>query len=444
MRTIKSKFTTSLGLALLLGTVGVASANTVTYRINMSVQTALGNFNPGTDRVLVAGNFTTPDWIAPATTAFVLTNDPGNPDIYQNTFTSDIAVAGWENHKFIIDVGGTATALNWETIADRFFQVAVADEVLPVVYYNDVSNPNTLVATQVTFSVNMAVQDALGNFDPATDFVYVAGDAFNNNWNAGAQVLTNSLVDPEIWTGTFEITNTVGATVNYKFIMNTFLAGAVWENNGVGPGGAQNRQFIFTNETTNLPEVYFNNITPTSTLVATQVTFKVNLAAQIARGEFDPNFGTVTVAGDAFNNNWSAVAQPLTQTPTNSSVWSGTFEITNTVGAQVNYKYVLSGATWENDGVGPNGIQNRQFAFTNEATVLPDVHFNNLGNLGALTISPVAAGQVTLNWTGGPLIRVQTNAPLTGTWGDVPETLGASTANVSVGSGNVYFRLIGP
>jgi hypothetical protein len=435
-------FVLTAGLALFSSAL-VASANLVTYQIDMSVQTTLGNFIPGTDRVLVAGNFSTPDWIAPATTAFVLTNDPGNPNIYLGTFNNDIPNTSWENHKFIIDVGGTATTLNWELGGNRFFQVSAGDQTLPVVFFNDITNVSTIVTTQVTFSVNMGVQQALGNFNPDTDFVYVAGDPLNG-WTPGASTLTNSLADTNVWINTFSITSTVGTTVNFKFIMNTFLAGQQWENNGVGPGGAQNRQFTFTNEATTLPTVYFNNITNSSSLITTQVTFKVNLAAQIAAGTFDPNIGTVSVAGDAINN-WNPLSSVLAQTGTNSSLWSGTFDITNTVGAPVNYKFVLNGGgTWENNGVGPNGANDRQMIFTNLATVLPDVHFNNLDNLGALTISPPSGGQVTVNWTAGPLIRLQTNAPLTGTWGDVPGTLGASSAIVPSGTANTYFRLVGP
>lgn len=433
----------STGLALLSSALA-AAANLVTYQIDLSVQTSLGNFNPGTDRVLVAGNFSTPDWIAPATTAFILTNDPGNnPNLYKNTFNNDIAPSGFENHKFIIDVGGTLGALNWESGGNRFFQVTAGDQTLPVVFFNDITNANTIITTQVTFSVNMGVQRALGNFDPNTDFVYVAGDPLNN-WTPGSSTLTNSLADTNVWTGTFNVTSTSGTTVNHKFIMNTFIGGQQWENNGVGPNGAQNRQFTFTNVATILPTVYFNNITNSSSLVTTQVTFKVNLAAQIAQGTFDPNVGTVSVAGDILNN-WNPLASPLTQSGTNSSLWSGTFNVTNTVGAPVNYKFVLNGGgTWENNGVGPNGANDRQMIFTNAATVLADAYFNNVGNLGALTISPVTAGQVTVTWTAGPLIRLQTNAPLTGVWGDVAGTLGTSSATVTVSPANTYFRLIGP
>jgi hypothetical protein len=435
-----------LGLALLLGATLSATANLVTYQVNMSAQTTLGNFVPGVDRLLVAGSFSTPDWINPATTQFVLTNDPGNnPEIYTGTFNNDVGAGNWENHKFIIDVGGVATTFNWETISgNRFFQTTAGDQMLPVIYFNDVTNANSLVITQVTFAVNMGVQETLGNFNPVTDFVYVAGDVFNNNWAVGAQVLTNSLSDPDVWQGTFDLTNTVGGVVNYKFIMNTFANGVTWENNGVGPNGAQNRQFTYTNEATVLPTAYFNNITNTTSIVITQVTFKVNLAAQIARGTFDPNADTVTVAGDAINN-WSPTVSMLTQTPTNTSVWSGTFDITNTVGNAINYKFTLNnGATWENNGVGPNGANDRQFIFTNVTTVLPDVYFNNLGNLGALAISPVNVGQVTVSWTAGPLIRLQTNAAPMGVWADVDGTLGGSSAIFNINGGGLYFRLIGP
>lgn len=445
MNSFRQKTALTTGFVL-FSAILVASAYLVTYQIDMSVQTALGNFNPGSDRVLVAGSFSTPDWIAPATTAFVLTNDPGTPGLYKNTFNNDVATGGFENHKFIIDVGGTATTLNWEPLNNnnRFFQVTAGNQTLPVVFYNDVTNANTIVVTQVTFTVNMSVQNALNTFNPATDLVYVAGDVFNNNWAPGTQVLTNSQVNPALWQGTFNLTNTVGGTVNYKFIMNTFASGLVWENNGVGPNNADNRQFTFTNQATVLPAVYFNNVTSSSSLVTTQVTFKVNLAAQIARGTFDPNFGTVSVAGDIINN-WNPLASPLAQTLTNASVWSGTFDVTNTVGAPVNYKFVLNGGgTWEANGVGPNNANDRQFNFTNVTTVLPDVYFDNLNNLGALTLSPISAGQITVNWTAGPLVRLQTNAPLTGAWGDVPGTLGANTATLNVGNLNTYFRLIGP
>jgi hypothetical protein len=190
--------------------------------------------------------------------------------------------------------------------------------------------------------------------------------------------------------------------------------------------------------------VYFNNITNATSLVTTQVTFKVNLAVQIARGIFDTNIGTVSVAGDAINN-WSAVATPLTQTPTNPYVWSAAVNITNTVGGPVNYKFVLNGGgTWEADGIGPNGANDRQFIFTNVATVLPDVYFSNIRDLGLLSIGPVTGGQFPVSWTAGPLVRLQTNNAIIGTWWDVEGSQGVGTLNFSTGGSGTFFRLTGP
>ena len=432
------------GLSIASAAISSALANTITYQIDMSVQTTLGNFNPASDRVLVAGTFSNPNWIPPATTAFALTNDPGNPGIYRNAFESDITVANWQDHKFIIDSGGTATTLNWEAGGNRFFQVAAVDEVLPVVFFNNISNANNIVTTQVTFRVNMGVQIALGNFIPPNgDVVYVAGDPLNN-WTAGASVLAPNGTDTNIYEGTFNVTTTVGTTVNYKYIMNTFVGGQQWEVNGVGPNGVQNRQFAFTNVATTLPLVYFNNITNSSSLVATQITFAVNLAERIARGTFDPGAGTVSVAGDAINN-WSPITSYLTQSASNPSLWTGTFTITNTVGAPVNFKYVLNGGgTWENNGVGPNGANDRQLTFANVATTLPDVFFNNLGNLGPLTNTAPSGGLVSVSWAGGPLIRLQTNSSLSGVWVDVPGSLGVNAIDVNASGSPLFFRLIGP
>lgn len=439
-RPIRSAFVTGILLTTL--PASIALANLVTFQINMGVQSSLGNFNPGNgDLVRLAGNFSPVDWV----TTNVLTQSVGDPNVYEGTFNNDIATAGFVNYKFIIDPGGNspAASLNWELGGNRFFQVTAGDQVLPVVYFNNVSNVTSLVTTQVTFRVNMGVQIALGNFIPDNgDVVYVAGDPLNN-WTEGASVLAPDVGDTNIYLGTFPITNTVGSLVSYKFIMNTFVGGQQWEVNGVGPNGAQNRQFTFTNEATTLPIAYFNNLTNTSSLITTQITFAVNLAPQIARGTFDPFLNTVSVAGDAINN-WSPITSYLTQDSVNPSLWIGTFDITNTVGAAVNYKFVLNGGgTWEDNGVGPGGANDRQFAFPDSATALPDVFFNNLGNLGPITNSPPSGGLINVSWAGGPFIRLQTNSAPTGVWVDVPGSQGLSAIDVEAGA-PLYLRLIGP
>jgi hypothetical protein len=346
-----------------------------------------------------------------------------------------MAVSSFENHKFVINPGGTFSALMWESIGNRFFQVPTGATNLAVVFFNDVSNVTSSATIPVTFQVNLGVQMQLGNFDPATDFAFVAGDALNN-WSQTASMLTQSLVDTNIWEGTFEITDTVGATANYKFIMNTFVGGVTWENNGVGPNGAQNRQFVFPDAATNLPSVYFNNISNANSLAVAPITFTVNMIVQNALGFFTPGLDGVFVAGDAINN-WAAAASPLTQSLADPNVYSGTFSVTNVAGGLVSYKFELnSGVTWES-------INNRQFAMPTVAGNLPTSYWNDVANLGTLTISNSGGGQATLSWTGGARTRLQSSSNLSAGWTDVPNTQGSNSASVNITGHNSY-RVIGP
>ena len=325
-------------------------------------------------------------------------------------------------------------------VGNRFFQVLSGATNLAVVYWNNITNANVLVTTQVTFRLNLSVQMALGNFDAANDLAFVAGDW---NWSSTASPLSQSLADTNIWEGTFTLTNIPGTTVNFKYIMNTFAHGVVWEANGVGPGGANNRQFAFPSTATNLPVEFFNNVTSATSVVVSPITFLVNMIVENALGNFTPGADTVTVSGDAIDN-WDGTIVQLTQSLTNVNVYAGTFNVTNLAGGTVHYKYTINGGSiWEDNNVGPGGAQNREFVMPTTATNLPGVDFNNLADLGLLSISNSAAGQVTINWTGGTRIRVQ-EAPILGAgWLDVTNTQGSNSATVNI-SGKNNFRLIGP
>ena len=252
--------------ALLLGTLLTASGNQITYQINMGVQRALGNFNPAAgDTVVVSGTFSTTDW----TTTSVLLPAGGATNIYVGTFSNDVAAGSFENHKFIINPHGNSSGaqLVWESGNNRFFQVGATNQTLPIVYFNNITNASSTVVTQITFRVNLEAQAALGQFDPATDSVAVAGDAINN-WDVATAPLTNSLLQPNLWRGTFGVTNSTGTTLNYKFIIHRQGGENVWESDGVGPGGAQNRQFIFTGGALMLPLADFNNTQPARPFIA--------------------------------------------------------------------------------------------------------------------------------------------------------------------------------
>ena len=160
-----------------------AAANQVTYLVDLSVQRAMGNFNPADgDTVLVSGTFSTTDW----TTTSVLSPSGGDSNIYTGTFSNNVATGNFEQHKFIINPGGNSSAgqLVWESGNNRFFQVTAGNQTLPVVYFDNVTNPPTPPTTNnyppsdfiagadmshlrffedrgVTYRVNGQIQDAL-------------------------------------------------------------------------------------------------------------------------------------------------------------------------------------------------------------------------------------------------------------------------------------------
>jgi len=422
----------SIAAGCLLWQATVSGANVpVTFNVNMSVQKAMGNFDPDGrgDTVLVAGS-----WDGWAVTNTM--SQSSEPDVY--TLTLYLSEGSWPNYKFVINPYGSSSGpnLRWESRDNRWFQVPIGGTNLPVVYFNDAAS--AVVAADITFQIDMSVQIGLGNFNPDSDLVFVAGD-----WNWGALStgpFERSTENTNIWTFTHRQTNSIGALVNYKFII--YRSGSsVWENDGVGPGGARNRQFLFPAGDTNLPVVFFNNISNIVSVVVTPVTFQVNLAVQDAYGNFTPENDTVMVAGEF--NDWNAGAWQLAPTDTNQDLFVGTFNVTNTVGSTVNYKFVLNnGARWERDGLGPGGAQNRQFIFTNVPIALPTVFFDGTNDLGTISIGGVETNHLTLGWLPGVKVRLQSSTNLTD-WVDVPGTQGEGAVSIPV-AGTKFFRLIGP
>ena len=361
MKTLATRNRVTLAtLGLVLGLAGTGSATQVTYQVDMSVQMALGNFNPATDTVFISGDFSNPNWQQSATdgsTNYMLSPSGGDPNIYVGTFNIVNGVGSFENHQFVINPGGTFNNLQWESgVGNRFFQVPATDTNLPVVYWNNVTNASSMVVSPVTFQVDMSAQTTLGAFHPEYgDLVFVAGDW---DWTTTGSPLSQDLNDTNLWVGTFDLTNTPGTTINYKFLVIPYIGSITWEKDGVGPGGARNRQFAFPATATNLPVAYFNNVTNVSSLIVVPVTFQVDMAVQDALGLFVPGFDSVSVAGDVSLNNWVANASVLSQSLTNPDLYVGTFPVTNSPGTAVSYKYVINGGSrWENNMVGPGGDQ---------------------------------------------------------------------------------------
>ena len=113
-------------------------------------------------------------------------------------------------------------------------------------------------ANQVTYQVNLGVQRALGNFNPAGgDTVVVSGTFSSPNWTT-TSTLTASVASSNIYTGTFNNNVTTGNTEYHKFIINPGgnrpANQLVWET-------GNNRSFQAAAGSQTLPVVYFNGVT---------------------------------------------------------------------------------------------------------------------------------------------------------------------------------------
>jgi hypothetical protein len=434
MKTITPKMR-GLCVGLLLGPALAASAVPITFQVNLAVQTSIGTFSPADNTVEVHGSFN--GW-GPGIT---LSASPGNADIYEATVEVVGATGSAVQYKFVINQAGS---LVWENngvgpggAQNRAFSLPAAAETLAPVYFNNQSAPPGVVA--VTFQVNLAVQTAIGNFDPSTHTVEAHG--VFDNWGLGI-TLAPSASDSNIYQGTVNINGSPGTVIEHKYVINQ-TGTLLWEGN-VGSGGPfGNRTFALGTSDQLLPVVYFNNLT-NNPGGGIPVTFRVNMGVPIARGAFDPASGMVTLAGPF--NSWGPTATVLTNSPVETNVWQGTLNInTTSPGGSVAFKFLMNG-TWETGN-------DRTFVLGSPTQTLPVEYFDRVSNFGPLALEAIVGAfgdvQVTLSWIGAPLVRLQSRSNLaTGQWQDVPNSLGQSSMTFNFEPAampeNRFFRLIGP
>lgn len=121
--------------------------------------------------------------------------------------------------------------------------------------------------TDLNFSVNTAVQQDLGNFDPSEHSVGIVGSF--NGWNAGSPIILETS-DEIVYSGSIELVNvSIGDTLGYKFILKDDISGLFeWESpdrsTGTTRGEYNDRVFEIADlSSVTLPEVYFSDIEPT-------------------------------------------------------------------------------------------------------------------------------------------------------------------------------------
>ena len=426
---------------------GAATDASVTFQVDLSQQIALNNFTPGTDQIVVRGNFN--GWSGNGTVltnnaTLLRTNQYGlvTHNVYAGTYTITASPAAPQSFKYVIARSGgdnwdSPSAANQDDWNNRQFPTVTGS--LPVVDFSD--QPYAPLAN-LTFAVDMsAVLVSDPAFNPAT--VTVNGDF--NGWTAGIACTNNpNAANTNIYTSAV-IQSGAGSTINYQFRYNN--AGTVYDHDSNG----NNRQYnVPAVASTNLPAVYFNNININDLLTQdTVVTFTVDMNNAVSTDShtFDPNNDNVYINGDfAGWVSWNPISLiganlNLVNTPPGSSLY--TFSHTYPKGSSryTDYKYSINGS--DNEAAAYQD-HSRYIRSDNGTYNLPVDKFGTQyrePKVGAITMGNVLAHKSQLSWLNYPGLFLQTATSLNGPWTDVPATSGQSSTNWPVGNATTFFRL---
>ncbi|MFH1011819.1 MAG: carbohydrate-binding module family 20 domain-containing protein [bacterium] len=302
-------------------------------------------------------------------------------------------------------------------------------------------------AANITFQVNMAVQERLGNFTPATDTVLVRGNVPPLSWDGYDLILTTTAPD-----SVYRITVVFDSgAIEYKFVMANRDAGDDrWE-------GVDNRTYTVTAEDDTLDVVYYNNQT-SSAIYDLEVLFRVDMRVQELMGNFDPLTDVVMVRGGTPPLEWGGSANQLPEVTGSPGLYADWIEFDDLpYPGTIGYKFVIltdgdpNSPIWEQI---PGG-GNRSVNFTGtEPDNLPPPSGNGYAEilLDTVFFSEVSFEDITQNPVDvtftcdvrpayykiddiGYLVDIQTgdtiwsvdNVGVNGlfdrwTWGDIPET----------------------
>jgi hypothetical protein len=371
----RNLFRTGSSLSLWLFTALSAGATvTVTFQVDMS-NTA---FDPSSQTVAARGSFNN-------FAAFPLTNNPTGTNLSLWTGTTNIPGNGKVmSYRYAIEPGNQTETVAAGGTHNRLVTLPTADGAsltLPQVYFGD--SPPSVPTVSVTFQVDLALQISTRAFIPGTSSVYTRG--FFNNWTEGGPMTNDptilrtnqtGLVTSNVYVYAFDVTGSPGQTTEFKFFISTANN---WESPAAGtgdPNDNNNRFFNLSPDTSQtLPVVFFNDI-PYAPVAKNNITFQVDMTAQILLGNFDPSTGTVEVRGNF--NGWGNTPIACTNNPAdpNPDIYRAVVPISDGVGATEQYKFFASvpiNGGWE------NFADNRTLTIIKgTAQTLPVVFFNNV------------------------------------------------------------------
>lgn len=273
--------TGTIRLMLIVSALAITSAVQAQVNVEITVSVDMtkpindGVFDPATDFVTVAGDpFNGWDNRADTLTA-------GSDNVYAKTIQVDGVTAPMTGmYKFVqLRPNGDGTTEEvWEQDPNREVSITGTEPDADSNGYLDVTTTvdffDRIPADAATanflaeFRVNMAVAIAQGKFDPAEDFVTVAGGDING-WNPAADTLISDFLDPDVYFKLIEMSNVpVPTNTAFKFVIHDVEAGADpvigWE------GLSENRVHTLTGDegTPNnegfieisVPEVFWENV----------------------------------------------------------------------------------------------------------------------------------------------------------------------------------------
>ncbi|MDB4419879.1 CBM20 domain-containing protein [Akkermansiaceae bacterium] len=415
----------------------------------MSVQIAIGRYDPGNDLLMVRGPFNS--WVGNDLTFVAGSNFLYEAEI--DIFETDGAQT---DYKFFIasvtsgDIweGNVGTGEN----GNRRFNYQAGGQILETVFFDDLEkNPGGGV--KVTFQVNMAplLQDGL--FLPEFDWLEVRG-AFNR-WAAGFELEPISEGSP-IYAGSTTIKSIApGDSVEYKYVYN----GGQWEN-------GSNRKFILAEQALQvLPIRYFSDIRPDSSLTEdTKIVISVNMNNALALNGTPFNLETdrVYINGEFSEFTWWEWSFPpdgfeLLDDGTAESgdavegdgIYSIKFQALAGQPKRIEYKFSINAEDSEAD------FQNNHIRYIRETGnyPLPVDQFGNMvhepevlsSNLGVITINGPVDGMVTLSWENTDAVLQHSESLAPSSWQNIPNSQGDREMVFSATEiSKNYFRLATP
>ena len=321
------------------------TTQTISFSVNMNHQIVLGAFNPATDAVTV-------DWGAGfPSTNFAYLTDVDADGIYTGTATISAPAGASVPYRFTIEPADIAAPLVSETVNRNFSMPSTALTVASA-YFNNIEGYR-----DVTFSVNMSVQQTMGNFNPATQTVEVRGPF--NAW-AGTALTAQG---EGVYSGTVRVSG-AAAAVPYKFFAGGYEAGGdrtftLAFNSDRAPTPAQVLDTVFYSNVNTVPDFR-------------PVTFAVNMNQQISLGRFNPATDFLEIRGGM--NSWGGGTTWRLADGDSDGIYTGTFNIEGTAATTVEYKFYNTAF-----GIGYETTPNRSLVLGPVQTpqAASTVYFNN-------------------------------------------------------------------